>query len=162
MKMFGYQRVNIAQNERAVKLRSGSFEGVLAPGVHNMFGGDVEVLICNLAVPEFDHPRVDILVKDARELMARHFMIVELGENEAGVVFKNGRLSGVLAPGKRQLYWRGPVEVRVERADITRELQLWRMRVARHACAVRRHEPRLITDGRVGQRALQHQPKRSG
>ena len=149
--MFGYKRVNIAHNERGVKLRSGSFEAVLESGTHSVFGGQVEVHICNLAVPEFEHPRVDILVKDARERLARYFMIVELGENEAGVVFKNGRLSGVLAPGKRQLYWRGPVEVRVERQDITRELEQWRVRVARKACATRRHEspPRRIADGRA-------------
>lgn len=149
--MFGYKRVAIAHNERGVKLRNGSFEAVLEPGTHSVFGGQLEVYICNLAVPEFDHPRAEILIKDSRERLARHFMIVELGEAEAGVVFKNGRLTGVLAPGKRQLYWRGPVEVRVERMDITRELAQWRARVARKACAVRRHEqpPRQIADARA-------------
>jgi hypothetical protein len=156
--MFGYKRVNIALNERGVKIRNGRFEAVLDPGTHNVFGGQVEVLICNIAMPEFDHPRADIFLKDARELMARYFTIVELGEHEAGVVFKNGRLSGVLAPGKRQLYWRGAVEVRVERQDVSRELDLWRLRVARKACTVRRHEhpPRLIADSRMGLRALEH------
>jgi len=160
--MFGYKRVNIAHNERGVKLRYGSFEAVLEPGTHNVFGGQVEVQLCNLAVAEFDHPRVDILIKDSRERLARHFMIVELGEAEAGVVFKNGRLSGVLAPGKRQLYWRGPVEVRVERLDITRELALWRERVARKACTIRRQPPRHMADARTHLRqAAFAGPKRS-
>jgi regulator of protease activity HflC (stomatin/prohibitin superfamily) len=164
MKMLGYKRVTIAQNERGVLLRHGRFEDVLGPGAHNLFGGEVEVLICNVAVPEFDHARVDILLKDGRERMSRHFVIYEVGENEAGVVFKNGRPSGVLAPGKRALYWRGPVEVRVERFDISRELEQWRVRVARKACEVRRHEhpPRLIADSRMGLRALEHAPKKSG
>jgi hypothetical protein len=47
--------------------------------------------------------------------MERHFQIVELTEQEMGVVYKNGTLAGVLAPGKRQLYWKGPTEVRVEK-----------------------------------------------
>jgi regulator of protease activity HflC (stomatin/prohibitin superfamily) len=50
--------------------------------------------------------------------------IVELGDREVGLVYKNGRLTSVLAPGKRQLYWRGPVDVRVEVRDIAREFAL--------------------------------------
>jgi hypothetical protein len=156
--MFGYKRVNIAQHERGFKLRNGSFDAVLEPGTHNVFGAQVAVSVHDLRVPEFEHPRVDVLVREARELMLRHFMIVELGENEAGVVFKNGRLSGVLAPGKRQLYWRGLVEVRVERQDITRELEQWRARVARRTCvAVRatasRHAPRPVRELKLPVRA---------
>jgi hypothetical protein len=138
--MFGYKRVNIAQNERGVRLRNGSFDTILDPGSYNVFDpfAQIDVQVCDLRVPEFDHPRIDTLVKDSRALLSRYFVIVELGEHEAGVVFKNGRLAGVLAPGKRQLYWRGPMEVRVERQDISRELVLWRARVARKACTVAR------------------------
>jgi hypothetical protein len=154
--MFGYKRVNVAPYERGVMLRDGSFDSILDPGPHNVFGAfsKIEVSLHDLRVAELEHPRVDALVREAREVMARHFVIVELGENEVGVVFKNGRLSGVLAPGKRQLYWRGPVEVRVERQDISKELELWRERVVRKACTVRvagvRHGgPRLLTDART-------------
>lgn len=135
--MFGYKRVNIAHHERGVKLRNGSFEAVLEPGLHG-WGPGYEVQVYDLRVPEFEHLRMDTLVKESRDVLARYFTIVELAEHEAGVVFKNGRLAGVLAPGKRQLYWRGLIEVRVERMDVTRELELWRQRAARKACTVRR------------------------
>jgi hypothetical protein len=52
--------------------------------------------------------------------MERHFHIVELGEQEMGVVYKNGTLAGVLAPGKRQLYWKGPTEIRVQKVRARR------------------------------------------
>jgi len=67
---------------------------------------------------------VDFLVKEARDVMEQHFIIVELGDREVGLVFKNGKVAGVLAPGKRQLYWRGAIEVRVERQDISKEFEL--------------------------------------
>src|ERR1700722_5920255 len=51
-------------------------------------------------------------------------MIVELGDREGGLVYKNGRLESVLPPGKRQLYWRGPVAVRVDVKDISRDFAL--------------------------------------
>ena len=51
----------------------------------------------------------------ARTTLERHFQIVELSEREMGVVYKDGTLAGVLAPGKRQLYWKGPTDVRVQK-----------------------------------------------
>ncbi len=68
----------------------------------------------DIGVPEFAHPRVDFLVKEAREIVARYFTVVELGDKEVGLVRKNGKIAGVLAPGTRQLYWRGPIDVDVE------------------------------------------------
>jgi regulator of protease activity HflC (stomatin/prohibitin superfamily) len=40
------------------------------------------------------------------------------------VVYKNGRVAGIMAPGKRQLYWRGPVDVRVDKFDFSKEFEL--------------------------------------
>jgi len=74
-------------------------------------------------VPEFEHERVGFLVKQARATMEKYFHIVELTQCEAGLVYKNGELAGVLAPGALQLYWKGPVEVRVEKIDISQDLQ---------------------------------------
>ena len=58
--------------------------------------------------------------------------IVELGDREVGLVYKNERLAGVLAPGARQLYWRGPVKVRVEVRDIGAGIRAGR--AIRRAC----------------------------
>jgi hypothetical protein len=73
---------------------------------------------------EFEHPRVDVLISEARVVIERHLMIVELGDREVGLVYKNGRLVSVLPPGTRQPYWRGPVVVRVDVKDISRDFAL--------------------------------------
>jgi regulator of protease activity HflC (stomatin/prohibitin superfamily) len=126
MKMFGLKRLTIAQHERALLFRDKSFERVLTPGVYWMFNplGRVEVQFCDTTTPEFASTREDVLLKEAREAIERELMIVELGDREVGLVYKNGRLSSVLAPGKRQLYWRSPVDVRVEVRDISSEFAL--------------------------------------
>jgi regulator of protease activity HflC (stomatin/prohibitin superfamily) len=49
---------------------------------------------------------------------------VELGDRQVGLVYKNERLTGLLAPGTRALYWRGPVAVRVELREIANEYAL--------------------------------------
>jgi hypothetical protein len=75
----------------------------------------IAVQLYDTSVPEFEHPRLDELLAQSRATMERHFHIVELDEQEMGVVYKDGALAGVLAPGKRQLYWKGGTDVRVEK-----------------------------------------------
>lgn len=115
-------RLTIAQSERAILWRQGRFAGILEPGVHWVVQpfASIAVQLYDLRVPEFDHPRVDELLTQARATMERHFHIVELGEREMGVVYKNGVLAGGLAPGKRQLYWKGPTEIRVQKVPARR------------------------------------------
>lgn len=115
-------RLTIAQSERALLWRQGRFAGILEPGVRWIFQpfASVAVHLYDLSVPEFEHPQVDELLAQDRATMERHFQIVELGEHEMGVVYKDGTLAGTLAPGKRQLYWKGPTAVRVEKVRARR------------------------------------------
>jgi len=85
---------------------------------------DVQAQLYDLTVPEFEHARVDFLVKEARATMDRYFDIVELTDSETGLVYKNGKLAGVLPPGKRQLYWKGPIGVQVEKIDLNGDLEV--------------------------------------
>src|SRR3954470_3048363 len=120
------KRVWIAQHERALVWENKMFSGVLEPGRHWLIKlfGTVECQVYDLTVPEFEHPRVDFLVKEARSTMENHFHIVELTDGEVGLVYKNGKLASVLAPGKRQLYWKGPIDVTVEKIDLSVDLEV--------------------------------------
>src|ERR1700733_14826221 len=124
--MMGLKRITIAQYERGLLSRNRSFEAVMEPGVHWLFDplNRCDVKVYDVTIPEFEHPRVDVLITDTRALIERYLMIVELGDREVGLVYKNDRLVSVLAPGKRQLYWRGPISVRVDVKDISRDFTL--------------------------------------
>ena len=124
--MLGMKRITIAQYERGLLFRDRSFETVMEPGVHWLFDplNRIEIKVYDVTVAEFEHPRIDVLITGARALIEQHLMIVELGDREVGLVYKNGRLESVLPPGKRQLYWRGPIAVRVDVKDISREFAL--------------------------------------
>jgi len=118
--MLGYQRIVIAQNERGLHLYDRRLVAILEPGVYRWL--DLlrrhEVQRYDLTVAEFSHPWLDVLLRTEPTLMERHFQVVETGERQVGLVYKNGRLEGVLPPATRQAYWRGPVEVKVELLDI--------------------------------------------
>lgn len=124
--LMGIRRITIARHERALVFRDRSFETILEPGVYWRFDplGRSEVQVHDVTVPEFEHPRIDVLVKEARPLMERHFQIVDVGDREVGVVYKRDRVAGILAPGRRQLYWRGAIDVRVETYALGNQLEL--------------------------------------
>lgn len=124
--MLFMKRLTIAQYERALVWKNKSFAGVLEPGARVLFDPfkRIDVQTYDLTVPEFEHPRVDFLISEARAEVEKYFQVVELTEREVGLVYKNGKLAGVLAPGKRQLYWRGPIDVRVEKIDIGTEVDV--------------------------------------
>jgi regulator of protease activity HflC (stomatin/prohibitin superfamily) len=118
------KRIKVAQYERALVYRDRNLEAVLAPGEHRLKRRKLEVQMYDVSEPELELPRADVLVAEARELLEPYVQIVELGDREVGLVYKNERLTGVLAPGTRQLYWRGPVQVRVEVRDLSKEYAL--------------------------------------
>jgi regulator of protease activity HflC (stomatin/prohibitin superfamily) len=125
-KMLGLKRLVVAQYERALVFRERSLERVLTPGVYRVWDPlrRLAVQMYDVNTPEVALPRADVLVAEARALLEPQVEIVELGDREVGLVYKNERLTGVLAPGARQLYWRGPVKVRVEVRDISQEYSL--------------------------------------
>jgi len=144
--MFVYKRIVIAQHERGLYLKNRSIKKILAPGVYRIFDplDRVSVEVFNLTVPEFEHPYIDVLVSERAALCERHFQVVELDEYEVGLVYKNGKLNGVLAPASRQLYWKGPIDVKVEVLSIAEDFALPRDKVGLIAHARVENLPREV------------------
>ena len=124
--MLGLKRLSVAQYERALVFRERSLERVLTRGVYWLWDplARLTVQVYDATVPDLSLPRADVLVAEARAMLEPYVQIVELADREVGLVYKNDRLTGVLAPGARQLYWRGSVTVRVEVSDIGNEFAL--------------------------------------
>jgi regulator of protease activity HflC (stomatin/prohibitin superfamily) len=122
--MLMLKRVKVALYERALVYRDRDLERVLGPGKYRLRRGRLEVRLYDVSQPELELPRADVLLAEARTLLEPYVQIVEFGDRQVGLVYKNERLTGVLAPGSRQLYWRGPVNVRVEVRDISTEYAL--------------------------------------
>ena len=124
--MFGLKRVHIARHERGLLFHERSFAAVLEPGVRWIFDplSRTEVEVRDLTVPEFEHPQLDFVLAATGTATSEHFHIVEVEDREVGLVYKNGKIAGILPPGKRQLYWRGPVDVHVVRYDISEDFEI--------------------------------------
>jgi regulator of protease activity HflC (stomatin/prohibitin superfamily) len=129
--MLGYKRIVIAQHERGIYLENRSIQKILEPGVYRLFDplGRIAIEVHDLSVAELVYPYIDVLIKEQSDLCERYFQIVELGKYEVGLVYKNGQLNGVLAPASRQLYWKGPIDIKVEVLDIAQDYAVPRDKV---------------------------------
>ncbi len=135
--MLGFERIVIAQHERGLYLKNRVLKKILEPGVYWVFNPQrhVQVEVYDLTVPEFAHPRVDFLTKESRALCEQYFQVIELGEHDVGLVYKNGKLTGVLPPATRQLYWKGPIDVRVDVQNIEKDFAVASAKAGRLAHA---------------------------
>ncbi len=118
--MFGVKRVVVAEHERGIWMKDRTLVDVLGPGVYYQWDplGRQRVQIYDLGVTEFRHPQLDVFLKEHAALCAKYFDVVELGDAQVGLVYKNNRLEALLPPSTRTVFWKGVVDVRVEVADI--------------------------------------------
>lgn len=118
--MFGIKRVVIAQYQRGLEFRNGSLSAILSPGVYKRFDplGRTTRVVADVSQPEADFPKAEIYVRENPRLCEGHLELVVIGAHEVGLVSKDGKLAAILAPGSRQVYWKGPVQVAVERIAI--------------------------------------------
>ncbi|MFD2111182.1 slipin family protein [Thiorhodococcus fuscus] len=121
MNIMGYKRQVVAQHERVLVLKNGVLEQVLGPGVYRWLDivGSLEFETFDLTDPELAHPHAEVFRKESSTLWNLWVETVETGEHEAGLVYLDGQLTRLIPPMSRRFYWKGPVEVRVERIDLT-------------------------------------------
>lgn len=109
------KRVKINAYQVGLVMKDGVYRRMLREGKYWLW--NETVLIYHLALP-FNPPVVlDILLKD--DALTDILHIVEVGDNEIALQYENGLLKQVL-PAGRYAYWKGLVEYRFEKADISK------------------------------------------
>ncbi len=104
-------RLRVGDRERAIVIRDGRFERILGPGKYWVFGSGKVVDTRNIDEAVYDGAWADYLVKERPAETERYFVRVETGDAQVALVFFDGKLARVHGPGRRALYWRGPLEV---------------------------------------------------
>ena len=121
-----FRKFHVKKDERALLFRKGDFVRVLHPGEYRVFDplhrASVEKF--TLDKPLFDHRLAEYLRRAEPEVAEREFHVVEIGTNEVGLRYENGVIAEILAPDTRRLYWKGFVDVSVEKIDIARDFAI--------------------------------------
>ncbi|WP_423395045.1 slipin family protein [Burkholderia sp. LMG 21824] len=121
-----WMRHVVKKNERALLMNEGDFVKVLEPGVFKAFDPfkRLSVQTARLDAPLADAALADYLRHDAPDVIARHFVAMDLADDDAGLRYEDDVLVEILAPGTRRLYWRGLTAHRLERVDLAQDSML--------------------------------------
>jgi regulator of protease activity HflC (stomatin/prohibitin superfamily) len=121
-----FKKIFVKKNERALLFRRGDFVEILGPGEHRFLDPlwRLSAEVFPLSMPLFEHRLADYLVQAEPALVEREFHVVELGPSEIGLRYEKGALVEVLAPNTRRLYWKGYIDVRVEKLDIATDFAM--------------------------------------
>ena len=113
----------VRKHERAMMFNKGDFVRFLAPGTHWAFDPLYRKTVerFDITVPAFEHRLTDLLMKEYADDVEALFEVVETGASEVAVIFENRRPADVIGPDQRALYWKGVVDVRVQRIDISED-----------------------------------------
>ncbi|QDU61743.1 SPFH domain / Band 7 family protein [Planctomycetes bacterium Pan216] len=111
-----FKRVLIRKDEVGLSFRDGEFQGLLTAGRHWVPGPTwkIRVEVVSRRAPWLRHEQLDLIVKSGA--LEGQADVVDLKDNERGLVWIDGRFSHVLPPGL-YAYWKGFKEVRVEVVD---------------------------------------------
>ncbi|XAL98317.1 slipin family protein [Phycisphaeraceae bacterium D3-23] len=111
-------KLRIRKHEVGLWFRHGDFKGLLSPGAYwkpgFLLGTDRVEVIDRLDVA-FKHKMLDVLID--HPAVAAQTLRVELADDERALLWVDGRLRGVLAPG-RHVFWNGPAKVEVETYNV--------------------------------------------
>src|SRR3954470_21355591 len=103
-----YKRILVGDNERVLVTRNKRFSNILEPGEYRIFTllSNVEAEYFNIRDLVFASAWVDFIVKQRPEIAERYFIVVETSSVEVALVYADGKLVRVVAPGNRAAFWK--------------------------------------------------------
>jgi regulator of protease activity HflC (stomatin/prohibitin superfamily) len=120
------RRILVGDNERVLVTRKDRFESILGPGEYRMFTFAQRIKLVRFNITElvFANEWADFLIARRPEVAAEYFTVVATNDSQVAVVYLDGKLNRVIAPARRVLFWKGPVEVTFELIDVRAEREV--------------------------------------
>lgn len=114
-------RIVIKKNEKGILLKDGDFENILSAGRYRMLNWRkrTSVQVCKIDTAMNDLGLVDYLLQCEPAVAEQNFVNMQLEENEAGLRYENGVLVEILAPASRRVFWKGLIEQRLDKIDLS-------------------------------------------
>lgn len=110
------KRVTINAYQAGLLFRKGTYQKMLTEGSYWIWPSET-VILCEKTRPLQAPVELNILLQDAQLKEALH--VVEVKDTEMVILYENGLLTQVLAPG-RYAYWKGVIDYGFVRADISK------------------------------------------
>ncbi len=113
-----YNEVTLSSLERAVLFRDGTPVAFLRPGVHRFWTIDPSVTLQRFVVTQPLPP----LTQELEQLIPKtEYIDVTVQAHELGLRYEQGRMTGLLQPGRYKLWTHPEAQVRIATADMRRK-----------------------------------------
>lgn len=90
---------------------------ILNPGIHLRMDPFRRLMvdIQDITAGDFQHRLAEVFETTQPELVNEHLLVVRLGDEEAGLVFRHDVLTDVIEPRVVRFFWKTDVSLRIER-----------------------------------------------
>ena len=124
--MLIWKTLDVADNQRVLVYHRKRLVQVLMPGRHRVSRLNGPRLLETYEITDiaFDHQNAKFLLKQYPDLLAPHLESYEIADHQVGLVFQDGHLADILAPGSFKAYWKGVVDLRVEVIDVSSDFAI--------------------------------------
>jgi regulator of protease activity HflC (stomatin/prohibitin superfamily) len=116
-----FKTVFIKKNERGLLMVQGDFVRVLESGEHRLFLNPFKSQTVTIVAADSvctNETLLNYLQKNEPATVARYLQVFELTDQEAGLLYANDKLIEILAPGTRRAYWKGDIDLVLEKVDL--------------------------------------------
>lgn len=126
--MYFVKQIDVADNERAFLFKKNRFAGVLEPGRYRFIDlpGNVKIERFDITRHELEHSLGKFLVSTFADQTRDYLKAYQLSDYEVGLLYHDGQLVDIVAPGSFKVYWKGPEKIELKRIDITEEFRISR------------------------------------
>ena len=121
-----YKKVKIADYELGILYRDRVFCDILMPGVYRFHRAlsTLELTRIDLRPVRVSNSALATLYLTERDLIAEHFVVAEMADNEVGLVYADGKLVNLVGPGQRAFYGKRLHEITVQVLDAAEQVEV--------------------------------------
>ena len=116
-----WKRILVRDHERTLVAKNGKFHAILTPGKHVVFtwpGVWLQLETFDVRDLVFRSTWKNYLVRNRPDVVDEHFHVVRTNRVQVAMVYADGKLIQVLAPGRRVLFWRGYANITAEIVNV--------------------------------------------
>ncbi|WLA86434.1 SPFH domain-containing protein [Bradyrhizobium elkanii] len=140
-------KLTVKDGERALLMRDGRLEQVLATGRHRLFDPlhQLKAELFSVVRTEFPADRFAVIKAARPDLADELFEAIETRANEIAIVSLDGRPVQLMTPWQMRVYWKVATSVEVERIDVSSDPRV----TARHLAMIQPNRAGVITEAVV-------------
>ena len=124
--MFPWKTIEVAEHQKALVFKHSQFHSVLKAGRHKIprYGKSTKVEVFDLSDRTFTHKHAKLLMHQHNDVLAEHIEVIDLQDEQVGLLYCDNKLIDIIAPGSFRTYWKGLEDIHVKTINIEENYEI--------------------------------------